>query len=150
MIKFNDNGFINFLNNVKPTKLKSPLKSAIRKSLNIIKKSAKSNLKQVTPNYNKKDKYGLTLQDGIVVKVDKDALSGRAEIISKGRKNNFKLKFFENGTASRYTKKKSFRGSMKATGFFSSAVNSTKSKVDESLKKNLEDSLNKAFQKYAK
>ena len=152
MIIFNDNGFRLFLENIKPSKLKTPLKSAIRKSLGITKKAAKDNLKQVTPNYKKPDRWGLTLQGGIVVKVKKDALSGRVEIMSKSKTNNFKLKFFENGTTERHnkTRKNAFRGSIKATNFFSNAVNQTKSKVDESLRKNLDESLHRAFIKYAR
>ena len=44
----NDGGFTFFLENVKGSKLKTALKSGIRKSLNIVKKKATQNLKTIT------------------------------------------------------------------------------------------------------
>lgn len=149
-IRFDDNGFSIFLNEVRPNKIKSALKSGMRKSLGIIKRQAVSNLRQVTPNYKKKDKWGLTLQGGILVKVNKDGLGGRAEIMGRGGKANFKLKFFENGTKTRKTRKGYNRGQMKTTPFFTPAVNSTKSQVHEALQTNLDESLRRAYNKYAK
>lgn len=153
-IKFSDNGFHDFLQNAKPSQLKSALKAGLRKSLNIIRKQARTNLRAVTPAYNKKDKWGLTLQGGIIVKVKKDGLGGRAEIISRSKNANFKLKFFENGTAERFVKtkngKRASRGAMKATPFFTPAVQSTKGAVHSSLQENLDVSLKKAFDKYTK
>ena len=46
--KFDDGGFRYFLQNVKGSKLKTALKSGVRKSLGIVKKQAVSNLKQIS------------------------------------------------------------------------------------------------------
>ena len=47
-MQFSDGGFKKFLEEVRPSKLKGALRSAIRKSLNIIKKKTIQNMKAIT------------------------------------------------------------------------------------------------------
>lgn len=169
-----DNGFQFFLENIKCSKLKSALKSGIRKSLNIIKKKAISNLKQVQfkkghLDVNKQIKFKNSngseytlppFKKGIMVKVFKDGSGGRAEIIGKGNNYNLILPMIENGKGTRYTKGSSnglFKTARKShsTGsishtFFTTAVDSTKGDVHNSLQKNLEEAIMKARNKFYK
>ena len=163
-----DGGFQFFLENIKGSKLKTALKSGIRKSLNIIKRKAVSNLKQV--NFKKgsidvnkpikfKNNYGTvynlpSFKQGIMVKVFKDGSGGRAEIIGRGKNYNLILPMIENSKGIRRTKGRNNRKEH-STGtighnFFSSAIESTKNKVHESLQKNLEDAIIRAKNKFYK
>lgn len=176
-MKLDDGKFTYFLENVKGTKLKSALKSGVRKSLNIIKKEATSNLKGITfkngqkLDVNKdvyfKNKYGswyaaAPFKKGIVVKIKRDGSKGRVEIITKSTDKNWNpiLKMIEASKGERKTSGNSHQGIKKgrkahSTGsiahtFFTSAVNSTKQQVQTSLQKNLEDAIMRARDKFYK
>ena len=99
-----DGGFTFFLENIKGSKLRSALKSGIRKSLNIIKKKATQNLKAITFKDGKKldvnkpvifkNNYGTEynaapFKKAIAVKVFKDGSGGRAEIIHRDSDKNW-------------------------------------------------------------
>ena len=99
-----DGGFTFFLENIKGSKLKSALKSGIRKSLTIIKKKATQNLKAITFKDGKKldvnkpvifkNSYGTEynaapFKKAIAVKVFKDGSGGRAEIIHRDSDKNW-------------------------------------------------------------
>ena len=166
-----DGGFKFFLENVKGGKLKSALKSGVRKSLNLIKKQALTNLKSIkfkkgNLNVNEPIKFknsnGSTytlpsFKQGIMVKVFKDGSGGRAEIIGKGKNHNLILPMIEAGKGDRETKgkvnlskkarKSHSTGSISHT-FFTSAVQSTINDVHNSLQKNLEDAIKRARDKF--
>lgn len=163
-----DGGFQFFLENIKGSKLKTALKNGIRKSLNIIKKKAVSNLmsanfKKGHLNVNKpikfKNSYGSvyelpSFKKGIMVKVFKDGSGGRAEIIGKGKDYNLILPMIENSKGNRSTKGRNNRKAH-STGtignnFFSTAVEATKYQVHNSLQKNLEDAIMRAKNKFYK
>ena len=175
--KFDDNGFTFFLQNVKGSKLKTALKSGLRKSLGIIKKKAVENLKAITFKNRKtlntrkdvvfKNSYGslyvaAPFQKGVVVKLKKDGSKGRVEIITKDTDKNWNpiLKMIEAGKGKRETTGNSHKGIKKgrkahSTGsiahtFFTSAVQSTKLEVQKSLQKNLDEAIMKAREKYTK
>lgn len=160
---FDDGGFTFFLQNIKGSKLKTALKSGLRKSLNIIKKKAVENLKGLKfkkgslntsekvlfKKYHKGQKtlYVLpSFASGVMVKLFKDGSGGRAEIIGKGKNYNPILKMIENGKGNRRTNKHS-TGSI-ARNFFSSAVSSTKTQVQQSLQKNLEQAIIRAKERF--
>lgn len=167
-----DYGFYTWLENIKPNKLKTALRQGLKKSLDIITKEAKKNLKQVTPNYNRgNNKWGLKLIKGVVTKIykradAKDDIKGVSEIMGQGKRSDFRLKFFENGTKDRYIKKSGgmvhltkksnsgtklgFRGKMKAKPFFNPAIESKETEVHNEMEKNFQDSLEKAFDKFCK
>jgi hypothetical protein len=172
-----DGGFTFFLENIKGSKLKTALKSGVRKSLNIVKKKAASNLKAIKFKNGKhldinsdvvfKNSYGTKynvapFKKGIVVKVKKDGSGGRVEIITKQTDNNWNpiLKMIEASKGERKTTGNSHKGIKKgrkahSTGsigatFFTNAVQSTKSEVQRSLQKNLEDSIMRAKEKFYK
>jgi hypothetical protein len=172
-----DGGFTFFLENIKGSKLKSALKSGIRKSLNIIKKTATQNLKAITFKDGKKldvnrpvyfkNSYGTVynaapFKKAIAVKVFKDGSGGRAEIIHRDSDKNWNpiLKMMEASKGNRETSGNSHQGIKRgrkahSTGsiahtFFTNAVESTKTQVHNSLQRNLEDAIIRAKNKFYK
>lgn len=173
--KFDDGGFRYFLMNVKGSKLKTALKNGLRKSLNIIRKEAVSNLKALKFKSgsldidktilfinNKRMKYTLPpFKKGVMTKVFKDGSGGRVEVMGKGKNYNPILTMIEAGKGERKTRAIKIinhhkmkvanhsTGSITRT-FFTSAVQSTKSEVQKSLQKNLDEAINKAREKFYK
>ena len=172
-----DGGFTFFLENIKGSKLKSALKSGIRKSLTIIKKKATQNLKAITFKNGKnldvnkpvifKNSYGTEynaapFKKAIAVKVFKDGSGGRAEIIHRDSDKNWNpiLKMMEASKGNRETSGNSHQGIKRgrkahSTGsiahtFFTNAVESTKTQVHNSLQRNLEDAIIRAKNKFYK
>lgn len=175
--KFDDNGFRFFLTNIKGGKLKTALKGGIRKSLNIVKKKAVENLKAIKFKNGRsldtkgevvfKNSYGnryvvAPFSKGVVIKLKKDGSSGRVEIITKDSDKNWNpiLKMIEASKGKRETSGNSHQGIKRgrkahSTGsiahtFFTSAVQTTKSQVQQSLQKNLDDAINRAREKFYK
>lgn len=175
--KFDDNGFRFFLTNIKGGKLKTALKGGIRKSLNIVKKKAVENLKAIKFKNGRsldtkgevvfKNSYGnryvvAPFSKGVVIKLKKDGSSGRVEIITKDSDKNWNpiLKMMEASKGKRETSGNSHQhikrgrkahstGSIAHT-FFTSAVQTTKSQVQQSLQKNLDEAINRAREKFYK
>lgn len=127
------------------------LRSAIRKSLNLIKKQAVKNLRGAMKNpklINKTNKTNTTtLQKGIIVSVAKKAPKGTIHIHSGNGFGNFVNKFFELGTQERTTKSGVSRGRMEASHFFTRAIEEKKTEanrlLNQSIKKAIEEAYNK-------
>ena len=151
-ISWYSNGYDVWLDNINPSKLKTALRAGLKKTLQIVQKEAKENLKSVTPNYNSSNnKWGLRLIKGVMVKLykaQKNDVRGVVEIMGKGKSADFRLKFFENGTQARFTKNGWHRGKMKSTPFFNPALDSTKSEVEASLDGNYQEALENAYNKF--
>lgn len=151
-ITWYSNGYGVWLDNINPNRLKTALRNGLKKSLKIVQKEAKKNLKSVTPRYNSgRNQWGLRLIRGIMLKLykaQKNDIRGVVEIMGKGKSADFRLKFFENGTQSRFTKNGWYRGKMKVTPFFNPAIESTKSEVEASLEGNYQEALEKAYNKF--
>lgn len=130
---------------------KKTFRTVLRKSSNILRKQAISNLKAHVQNIDKKDKWGNTLRKGIKVKYAKNLSYAKVHIMG-----NFKLKFFEMGTNVRYNKKyrnktllkRRYTGSITPTRFFTTAKKQTEQQVFNSIKNNLEDTIRKINNKY--
>ena len=151
-ITWYSNGYGVWLDNINPNRLKTALRNGLKKSLRIVQKEAKNNLKRVTPRYNSdRNQWGLRLIRGIMVKLykeNKNDIRGVVEIMGKGKSDDFRLKWFENGTQSRYTKNGWHRGKMKTTPFFNPAIETTKSEVEASLDDNYQEALEKTYNKF--
>ncbi len=173
----NDGGFTFFLDNIKGSKLKTALKSGIRKSLNIIKKQATMNLRGITFKNGKsldvnkevdfKNSYGThyyaaPFKKAITVKVKRDGSGGRVQIMSKEASNNWNpiLKMIEVSKGNRQTTGNSHTGRKQgrkahSTGsigftFFTNAVEQKRQEVHDSLQKNLDDAIMRARDKFYK
>lgn len=151
-ITWYSNGYGIWLDNINPNRLKTALRNGLKKSLRIVQKEAKNNLKRVTTKYNSgRNQWGLRLIKGIMAKLykeQKNDIRGVVEIMGKGKSADFRLKFFENGTQGRFTKNGWYRGKMKTTPFFNPAIESTKSEVESSLEGNYNEALEKAYNKF--
>ena len=151
-ITWYSNGYGVWLDNINPNRLKTALRNGLKKSLRIVQKEAKNNLKRVTPRYNSdRNQWGLRLIRGIMVKLykeNKNDIRGVVEIMGKGKSADFRLKWFENGTQSRYTKNGWHRGKLKTTPFFNPAIETTKSEVEASLDDNYQEALEKTYNKF--
>lgn len=132
---------------------KKTFRTVLRLSSNILRKQAVSNLKKYVKNIDRKDKWGNSLRKGIKIKYAKDLSYAKVHIMG-----NFKLRFFELGTTSRYNKyigrkklkKNRYVGSINAIHFFINAKKQTEQKVFDSIKKNMEDTIIKINNKYKK
>lgn len=153
--QIDDRQILDLFKDLSPKKQKAAHRNALKKSARILVNRAKKNLQDETgkaksKNTNiknrwhfKKSKSGKitfqSLQDGIKMKVDSNAESAKVHIMG-----DFRLKWFELGTKERYTKKKRYRGSMKATYFFKKAKESTETEIQNTLQENLRQSILRA------
>lgn len=132
---------------------KKGIKAGLRKSAGIIRKQAQKNLVAVAPGAaHSSTKGGVTykpLKNEINIAVYRNASGARVDLLDKRRKGSraFMLKFFEAGTKERATKKEANRGSINASYFFKSAVQAKKSEAEQSLERNILDSIKKVIAK---
>lgn len=130
---------------------KKTFKSALTKSANILKKQTITNLRADVNHVERKDKWGNSLKNGVTVRVSKSVYSASVHLMK-----NFKLKFFEFGTAQRfqksYKRKKLLKqrsvGAIKPLWFFKRAKQQTEDKVFGSIEKHLSDTIKKINEKY--
>lgn len=132
---------------------KQVFRSAVNKSLGIVKKQTLANLRNVIEpdKIDWKDDYGNSFKNGITTKVYKDNKSGVIHIMK-----NFKMRFFELGTKVRYAetwrgkklKKERKTGQIKAHHFFSNAKKQTEIQVFDSIEQLLTDSIKRINNKY--
>lgn len=120
-------------------------KMALKKAANILVKEAKRTLKNaVRSNINKKSaKTGKSLASGIKFSIKKDNSESKIHIMG-----DFRLKFFEKGTAERKLRKgKQNRGSMKSYYFFKQAQENKKDEIASTMSELISQSINKVFNK---
>lgn len=112
------------------------VKRALVKGANITKKEAKKELKHLLNPLRKKSKYKngkdkADISKGILVSSKgKDPFEDGVKLHIMG---DFRLKFFEKGTADRSTKKGYSKGSQKKTPFFKPALDSTEEQVFKTI-----------------
>lgn len=129
------------------------ISSALRKSILIIRKQAQGNLvSTVTDAEFSTTKNGVSfkpLKNEINIAVYRNASGARVDLIDRRRKGSraYMLKWFESGTKERATKKGANRGSINASHFFSDAVKSRQKEAENTLEKNVIDSIMKAANK---
>ena len=129
---------------------KKAISSALRKSILIIRKQAQENLVYAVNGVSFKP-----LKNEIKIAVYRNASGARVSLIDKRKKGSraFMLPFFESGTIERTAYEKSAthkpanRGSIKASRFFSNAVKSKQKEAENSLEKNIIDSITKIANK---
>lgn len=132
---------------------KKAIKSALRKSILIIRKQAQDNLVMSVNNAEfSSSRNGTTfkpLKNEINLVVYRNASGARVDMIDRRKKDSraYMLKWFESGTKERATKKNANRGSINASRFFSNAVKSKQKDAESSLEKNVIDSIMKASNK---
>lgn len=128
---------------------KKGIKSGLRKSAGIIRKQVQSNLAAVVPGAAHSRTGRKPLKNEINIAVYRNASGARVDLLDKRRKGSraFMLKFFEDGTKERATNKGANRGSINASYFFKSAVEAKKSEAEQSLERNILESIKKVIAK---
>ena len=148
---------------------KKAIKSALRKSILIIRKQAQENLvSAVTDAEFGSTKNGVSfkpLKNEINIAVYRNASGARVDLLVRRKKGSraYMLKWVESGTKERFTKESStrsfwtnkkrvtkkaaYRGSINASHFFSNAVKSKQKEAEDSLEKNINDSIMKVANK---
>lgn len=111
------------------------VRKALVKGANITKKEAKKELKSCLSPIRKKSKYKngqdkADISKGILVSSKGDPFEDGVKIHIMG---DYRLKFFEKGTADRSTKKGYSRGAQYKTPFFKPALDSTEGQVFETI-----------------
>lgn len=147
------NKFFNDLN-LNNNERKKAIKAALRKSVLIIRKQAQANLVSAVPAAKTKGtgrngEAFKPLKNEINIAVYKNASGARVDMIDRRRKGSraFLLKFFNQGTAERATKRGYNRGIIEASSFFQNAVTAKKTEAEKSLEQNIIDMIKKAASK---
>lgn len=120
---------------------KKAIKSALRKSVSIIRKEAQRNLGAVVK--------ANSLKKEVHVAIYRNASGARVDLLDRRKRGSkaFTLKFFELGTKERATNKGANRGSITASYFFRTAVESKKNEAEKSLEQNIINSIMKVVNK---
>ena len=134
-------------------------KQTLRKAGNILVKATRNYLKRVVRNSNKRSvKYGKSLQSGVKCKLVKENGANVAKVHIMG---DFRLKFFEKGTALRRTKghritgyidvrhlrrtgRGGNRGRIRSAYFFDKAKRTSETSIFESMNQMLKESILRA------
>lgn len=131
---------------------KKTFTTALRKAANILRKQTVTNLRQIVKRTRSKNRWnGKTLESGIRIKIAKSAQAAKVHIMS-----DFRLKFFEMGTADRYVtkvkgrklKKQRYTGKIEPKRFFQKAKAATESQVFASIEQHLIEVIKKINEKY--
>lgn len=147
------NQFFNSLN-LNNNERKKAIKAALRKSILIIRKQTQANLVKSVPaaRTNGRGRNGelfKPLKNEINIAVYKNASGARVDMVDRRKKGSraFLLKFFNQGTAERTTRKGKNRGIIKASNFFQNAVLAKKTEAEKSLEQNIIDMIKKIAEK---
>ncbi len=106
-------------------------RTALRKATGILVRETRKNFRKVVKNPNARNRWnGKTFSSGIKSKVNKEATEGKVHIMG-----DFRLKFFEMGTKTRYKKRtnRPSTGSIKASYFFKKAREAKESEISNSM-----------------
>lgn len=113
-------------------KQKKAHRTALRKATGILVKEVRKNFRQIVKNPNARNRWnGKTFSSGIKSSINKEVTEGKVHILG-----DFRLKFFELGTKTRYKKRTKGRpstGSIKATNFFKKAREAKESEISNSM-----------------
>lgn len=143
----------NLLSRLNDDQARKSIKAGIRKSALIIRKAAQDNLVTAVTKAEFPSAKGNTtfkpLKNEINLAVYRNASGARIDLLDKRKKDSraYMLKWFESGTKERATKKGANRGSIKASSFFKSAVQSKKGEAESSLQENIINSIMKTVNK---
>lgn len=107
-------------------------RDALKKATGILLKEVRKNFRTVVKKPNSRNRWnGKTFSSGIKSSINKEVTEGKVHILG-----DFRLKFFELGTKTRYKKQTKGRpstGSIKATNFFKKAREAKESEISNSM-----------------
>lgn len=131
---------------LKQPEIKKALKSAIRKSLNIVRSAVRQGAASVTSNPEKRRK-------GVGLKVYKNGSGGQVNIYTPFQLSNAKgrgifiMRWLEEGTKEGVGRDGRFHGATPAKPFFGAAVSSSLGKAEATLSDNILQSIEKIASK---
>ena len=131
---------------MKQPEIKKSLKSAVRKSLNIIRSAVRKGAATVTTNPEKRRK-------GVKLVVYKNGSGGQVNIYKGDYMNSvkgrgfFTLRWLEEGTKEGIGRNGKWHGATPAKPFFNAAVSSSLGKAEETLSDNILKSIDKVASK---
>ena len=113
-------------------KQKKAHRTALRKATGILVRETRKNFRKVVRKPNSRNRWnGKTFSSGIKSSINKEVTEGKVHILG-----DFRLKFFELGTKTRYKKRTKGRpstGAIKATHFFKRAREAKESEISNSM-----------------
>lgn len=113
-------------------KQKKAHRTALRKATGILVRETRKNFRKVVRKPNSRNRWnGKTFSSGIKSSINKEVTEGKVHILG-----DFRLKFFEQGTKTRYKKRTKGRpstGAIKATYFFRKAREAKESEISNSM-----------------
>lgn len=150
-IRVDDKEVIKALSNLSFRQMNKAYRNGMKKSLDPILKQTKLNLRKSgirnvnKPYTGKGGKKYMSMLQGVKSSVyigNTEDSFGKVHIMKE-----FRLKWFEMGTAQRRTRKGYNRGNITPRWFFRDAVNQKSKEATDNLDKNISDSIMKAFNK---
>lgn len=169
-VKFDASRFYDFVASMDQKTLNRAERDALRKSVQIVSRATKRNLRARWPK-SSSTKGGGRPSAGVIANVQKATtgqLYGQVHIMGSGSTGSrgYLLRFFEMGTVDRFSRVRSrayrgrsagelrsagmgYRGRIKALWFFRDAVSATKSEVFEGLEDRMEQAVAKQWVKSA-
>lgn len=132
------------LDQLKPNQWRQATRNAFRKSMSIVQNAVKAAYRQTYPGRLWRDIHVSAFRSGKGAMVDLLYLKRR----SKGDPlyHNFVMRFLNQGTQERQTKKGWSRGSVSGSHFFEQGVNSSMATAQATLMANLENALKKKIE----
>ena len=113
-------------------KQKKVHRTALRSATGILVRETRKNFRKVVKKPNSRNRWnGRTFSSGIKSSINREATEGKVHILG-----DFRLKFFEMGTKTRYKKRTKGRpstGSIKASYFFKKAREAKESEISNSM-----------------
>ncbi len=131
--------------NVTKTQVAASVRHGVSDSANMIKEQARSSLSNTGLNVMSSRHYSSPLIDGIKAYMWHDLPVGVVHILGNTSTNDgtWRLRFFENGTKERFTRKGFSRGKITGTNFFEEAIQGKKavveSIIDNAIQNNIKD-----------
>lgn len=133
---------VNKFKSLTSNQMKAVHRSTLTKVSQILVKETKANIRR-------NNAYKInSLQSAVRSKVNPDATEAKIHIMGvKNKANEYKLRFFEQGTKQRQTKKGYNRGNIKPLWFFKTAIDTNSKTVEQDIEKTLSSEINKRWQK---
>lgn len=145
-ITVDDKQVLNLFAELTSKEQKNVYRKALRKASSILIIQTRSNLRSIIKGSisKKSSKTGKSLASGIKASIDREATQSTVHIMG-----DFRLKFFEKGTAIRKTRKGYNRGGIKARYFFRSAQDQTENQIFTEMDNIILDSIQRARIKHS-
>ncbi|MDL2243913.1 hypothetical protein LJC54_00185 [Parabacteroides sp. OttesenSCG-928-J18] len=141
-VEINSDQIIELFNSLDSKKQTTVYKRTMKKASAILVNQTRKNIRNVLPNSKKKNKWGMSFEDGVKSNIWRDGSTAKVNIM-----RHYMLKWFEKGTQERHTGNRILKrkphptGRIKANWFFKKAKEQTEKRIfqeiDSELAKNI-------------